>query len=330
MSEPPPPTPTRPPTVDKWIGVVAGVVAPTTLITGLCYYFGVISKNAYFAYFSLDDDAFGFSTAEYVRDSVTVLYPVLVVLLAATCAGLWILQYGRRTLRRGRQSARAGWAGITAGAALIAMAVWGVVAPAIPLPSGIAVPVPKTAMIPVALGIGAVMLAAGTEVLVALRPRGTPRLTTTAERLTWLLTAAALVLALFWLTNIYANDQGRIRAAKTAQHLWYRQSTVVLDTTDPLFAPSNLVHETELNPQPGQRFRYRYECLRALVVRPDRWVLVPARWTERYGYALIVPIDPTDASARIIVTRRSDLPGTPAMDKNGDWPCPEVAPPPSP
>ncbi|AQA24497.1 hypothetical protein BTZ20_2925 [Rhodococcus sp. MTM3W5.2] len=58
MSEPPPPppAPTRPPAVDKWIGAVAGVVAPTTLITGLCYYFGVIYKNAFFAYFSLDDE----------------------------------------------------------------------------------------------------------------------------------------------------------------------------------------------------------------------------------------------------------------------------------
>ncbi|AQA23413.1 hypothetical protein BTZ20_2924 [Rhodococcus sp. MTM3W5.2] len=154
----------------------------------------------------------------------------------------------------------------------------------------------------------ALAIAAGTEVLAALRSRSAPRLATTAERLTWLLTAAALVLALFWLTNIYANDQGRTRAQDTAKHLWFRQSVVVLDTTEPLFAPPDLVHETELNPQAAQRFRYRYQCLRTLVVRPDSWVLVPARWTERYGYALIVPID---ESSRIIVTRRADLPAHP-------------------
>ncbi|MFC7447091.1 hypothetical protein [Rhodococcus daqingensis] len=302
-------------------------MGPTTLITGLCYYFGVVSKSAYFAYFSLDDDAFGFSTADYVRDSVAVLYPVLVVLLAATCAGFWILLYGRRRLRLGRQSGRAGWAGIAAGGALIALAVWGVVAPVIPLPRGIAVPVLTAVMIPVALGLGAVLIAAGTEVLVVLRSRSSPRLTTAAERSTWLFAGAALVLALFWLTNIYANDYGRDHAEAAASELWDKESVVVLDTADPLFAPSNLLQESELSPQPGQRFRYRYECLRTVAVRPDRWVLVPARWQETYGYALIVRID---ESSRVIVTRRSDLPDMNVPGGwHGEWPCPEVAPPPS-
>lgn len=43
---------------------------------------------------------------------------------------------------------------------------------------------------------------------------------------------------------------------------------------------------------------------------------------EGYGYALIVPVD---TSARIIVTRRAGLVDT-TVDRNGNWPCPELAP----
>ena len=45
---------------------------------------------------------------------------------------------------------------------------------------------------------------------------------------------------------------------------------------------------------------YRYKCFRSLAVHDDQWVLVPAKWTPQYGYAVIV----TDDSAnRISVTR---------------------------
>lgn len=74
MSEVSPPTPAvaveSTVAVDKWIGVVAGVVAPTTVITGLCYYFGFVSARAYFGYFGVDTESFEYSTADYVLRSV--------------------------------------------------------------------------------------------------------------------------------------------------------------------------------------------------------------------------------------------------------------------
>ncbi|WP_345346017.1 hypothetical protein [Rhodococcus olei] len=306
--------------MDKWIGVVAGIVAPTTVITGLCYYFGAASQRAFFAYFSLNADALGFPTAYYVLNSVEVLYPALVILFAVACGAYWILTYGRRVLHRNRRSRlarRTGWTVIAAGAVLTALAVWAVL--------GLDYAVPSGAMVPVALGLGAVLIAAGTEVLVALRTEGSPRFATSAELFTLLFSGATLVLALFWLTNIYATSYGVDRAEHAAQDLWAKKSVVVLETVDPVVIPPNLVKKTEHDPQPGQRFRYRYECLRALAVTDDLWVLVPARWTIENGYALIVPID---EFSRINVARRAGLVGTPAADWNAEnkkWQCPEVA-----
>ncbi|GES36222.1 hypothetical protein RAJCM14343_1473 [Rhodococcus aetherivorans] len=306
-------------TVDKWIGVIAGVVAPTTVLTGLCYYFGYVSARAYFAHFGIDTDAFGFSTADYVLRSVSVLYPALVMLLAAGCVVFWTRAYGLRVLRRGRRSGlarRTGWVTSAVGALLTTLAVLAVVVPRFSV-------LRNPALVPVFLGLGAVLIVAGTGILAALRQVTTPQSASSAERATWLFAGAAVVLALFWLTNIFATEYGRAQAQNTAADLWDKETVVVLDTADRLFAPVNLVRESGLGAAPGQRFAYRYECLRALFARPEYWVLVPARWTAQYGYVLIVAVD---ESSRISVTRREGLADTPAANWDAQWPCPEVAP----
>ena len=41
-------------------------VAPTTLITLLCYFYGYVATRTYFSYFGVDTDAIGFTTTDYV------------------------------------------------------------------------------------------------------------------------------------------------------------------------------------------------------------------------------------------------------------------------
>lgn len=301
------------------MGVIAGIVAPTTVITGLCYYFGYVSARAYFAYFGVDTEALEFTTADYVLRSVSVLYPALMVLLAAGCAVFWTRAYGRRVLRRTTRShlaIRTGWTTIAVGTLLTVLAVLGVAAPRF---SVLRAPV----LVPVALGLGAVSILAGSGIVAALRAGNPPSPSTPAERSTWLFAAAAVVLALFWLTNIFAAEYGRRQAETIGAELWDRETVVVLDTTDRLFAPSNLVRETVLGAPPGHGFAYRYECLRTLVVRHDRWVLLPARWTVQNGYALIVA---ASDSSRLAVMRLEGLADTAAANWDAEWPCPEVAP----
>ncbi|MGW6724561.1 hypothetical protein ACWF9G_01525 [Nocardia sp. NPDC055029] len=306
--------------MDKWIGVVAGVVAPTTVITGLCYYFGFVSARAYFGYFGVDTESFQFSTADYVLRSVAVLYPALVIALVVACSLFAIHVYGRRALRKAggsRLAYRGGWSGIVAGAILTALAILGVVVPRFSV-------LWSTVLVPVALAAGALLIVAGSEALAALRSGDTPRSATPAQRSVWMFAGAAMVLAAFWMTNIFANWYGGLQAQKTVDELWERETVVTLDTTEPLFAPENLVLETPLGTQPGQRFTHRYECLRTLVVRPDRWVLVPARWTVENGYSLVIPIDD---SSRISLTKLDRLSeNKAATDWKAPWQCPEIAP----
>lgn len=307
--------------MNKWLGVVAAIVAPTTLITALCYYFGAVSTYAYFEYFGIGASALGFTTQYYVLGSVAVLFPLLVVLPATVCIALWVVAYGRRALRtrlRSRHIRRAGWAVTATGIVLTALSVWFI--------SGVASPEVNATLIPVALGSGAVLVAVGTEVLTKVRSGDAPRYATSAELFTLLFSAATLVLALFWGANIYATAYGEARAVEKAAGLWDTDNTVVLETADPLAIPSNLVKATALGVDPTHRFRYRYECLRTIAVQPDQWILVPARWTVTYGNAVIVPVD---EYSRLNVVRRSLPAGVSPMDWNADgmrWPCPEVGP----
>jgi hypothetical protein len=65
------------------IGLVAAVVAPTTLITALAYYFGYRRERAFAGFFGIDVSALNFTTTDYVLRSVDALFvPAVVVLVA--------------------------------------------------------------------------------------------------------------------------------------------------------------------------------------------------------------------------------------------------------
>ena len=128
---------------------------------------------------------------------------------------------------------------------------------------------------------------------------------------------------------------GENQAQITAGKLWTRETVIILDTTerlDPL-DKKQIVESSLASAAPSDdgtqlaapdAATYRYMCFRQLVVREDLWVLVPARWTPQFGYAVIIH---DDSSNRISVTRLKGIANSGAVNWNGDWQCPEVAPP---
>ena len=73
--------------VERWT-TVANIVAPTTLLGALLFYFGYVSSQAEYAYFGLDVDTIGLSTQEYIMRSPQ---PLLVPLLTLPLAGAGFL-----------------------------------------------------------------------------------------------------------------------------------------------------------------------------------------------------------------------------------------------
>ena len=53
-----------------WLGLAAIFIAPTTVISGLCYFLGFVSTRHRLQYFGVDSGAVGFTTTDYVVKTV--------------------------------------------------------------------------------------------------------------------------------------------------------------------------------------------------------------------------------------------------------------------
>jgi hypothetical protein len=315
--------------INKWVGVVGLFVAPTTIVTSVCYFFGYIWTRKYLSYFGIDSNAIGYTSSDYVLKSVSVLYAPILVLIVGSAAAWWGVAHIRSLAEqeRGTRPIRvAGWTAIVVGAALTMRGVVGVIGPGLELVHG-------TLLTPLALCTGPVALIVGFWLKSLSRSRTQPAQFTNARLVSVVAAGSVIVMAMFWLTNIFATAYGESEAKSTAAQLWSKETGVTLYTGDRLGAPPNLVVEAPLSrsdsseaaqPAGASSDTFRYLCLRALVVRGDRWVLVPARWTPEYGYAVIVD---ANASNRISVLRLKGIGDTGAVNWSGNWVCPELASP---
>jgi hypothetical protein len=311
-----------PPTLHKWIGVVGLVVAPTTLVTSLCYYFGYISTRKSMAYLGIDSDAVGFTTNDYVTKSAGVLFVTVLTALVLSTGLLALCAYIRRlakTEKHARLLRALGWTVVCVGAVCAVAGVAGVWHPAI-------WPHQMVWLTPVALALGAALLIFGAWIVRTAKTSRSPLPLATVERALLAIAVGVLVLALFWATNIFATKAGEVDGTNTAGNLWSKETTVILDTPDRLVLPKELIKESPLtlaNSPRGETFRY--ECFRVVAVRGDRWVLVPANWRPQFGYAVLVT---ANESHRIILRTIKDAPERVGNGSNVReyWPCPELVP----
>jgi PknH-like extracellular domain len=311
-----------PPSIHKWIGVIGLVVAPTTLVTGLCYYFGYTSTRKTLAYLGIDSDAVGFTTNDYVTKSTGVLFVTALVALLTCTAVLGLCTYLRRVAAAGRhiRTLRAlAWILGALGLAALVRGVVGVIRPAL-------TPDEQLWLTPVALGIGAALLVLAAWLFRTATPAVERPPVPALERALLAVAVAILVLASFWTTNIFATKVGEVAGINAAGELWTKETTVILDTNDRLFLPNQLVRTsllTEASSPQGETFRY--ECFRGYAVRGDLWVLLPANWRPQFGYAALVT---ADSSHRITLRTIKGAPDRVGGGANVReyWPCPELVP----
>src|SRR5205814_9746584 len=70
--------------------LISLVVAPTTLLTALLYYFGWLSTNRFSRYFGIDPSTIGFSTQDYLLRAIAPAFGPLIVLAASGLLFVWI------------------------------------------------------------------------------------------------------------------------------------------------------------------------------------------------------------------------------------------------
>jgi hypothetical protein len=257
------------------------IVAPTTLLTALLFYFGWSHAYWYYDYFGVNATLLGLTTRDYVQKSLDGLFvPMLVV----ACVGLLLL-WGHALVR-----ARLG-AGARPGVLRVlvpAVAATGLVLVAAALVSVfVATPLSRRLVgTPLTLAAGVLLLVYAVHLWRLTGGGSAPRASWVAVA-EWAAVFVLVGLSLFWAASDYSASVGISRARRTVARLPTYPSVVLYSERSlSLRAPG--VRETRCR-DPEAAYRYRYEGLTLALQSGDQYLFLPRRWTAADGVALLIP-----------------------------------------
>jgi hypothetical protein len=254
------------------------VIGPTSILTGMLYYFGYASAKAFYSYFGVSLSALNLSTANYLIGNADTFFKPMATLLIS----LIILFIAHRLLGHVLNLGGKGWArgvalglfGLAVGLAEVGLSgLYG-------QPIGLVSP----------LALAAAGLLLEYSAWIACRYAAPPPRINASLRagvhLRRGLIAALVLLATFWAVTDVANDHGIATARLVEQSLVLEPQAVVYSQQD-LHLPGPGVNVTILG-GPDSAYRFRYNGLRPLIYADDRWFLLPVGWTHDNGSTVIV------------------------------------------
>lgn len=262
----------------------SNVIAPTTFITALLFYFGYLATRARFAYFGVYLDLVNLSTPDLLLyGSDVVFVPVMLVaftVLAAAglrLAGQWLVSEARR-------DTVSGWIILVVILIAVLLLLRSLVGIFVPSVSETEFP----GVTPLSMTVGALLLrysASLWHTLASRRPTPLwtpPRETVDIGRYALL----SLVFAgLFWTAGSFAFVYGNGRAVDDAEGLSSRPA-VILDTQEPIVdPPAGVPHLVLVG---AGKFRHRYTGLRLLVESDHRIFLAPVPWSSQTSRILMI------------------------------------------
>jgi hypothetical protein len=272
----------------RTLRLVAGFIAPTTMIAALFLYFGYVWTDALYEYYGIDAATLQFSAQDYMLRSVQALYVPVGALLLIALVAVWVHPVLVGAVLRYRQSPAVRGTLITGaviGGALVLLGISAVVFPSWWREESIAAPL---------FACTGVLLLSYLRSLNRRRVNGTRFVPGDArQRLSAGVVLAFVTLTVFWTANSFAIQYGKGTAITLGAQL-DRRPAVILDTTEGLFLnrlPG--VQETTLPISTAdQKYHFRYRGLRLLAQSGDRMFFVPSQWTPGDGAALMLRDNP--------------------------------------
>lgn len=269
------------------LSVLTTLGPPLTIATALMFYFGWARSDTQARVMGLDVSLFGFSTQDYVLQSISTLYIPLLVSAALAIGWLGLHQHVGRALSRpsSRPVLRiAGWAALGTGLVMAASAVLAATLNRNRAPL----------VLPLVLAGGAAIAAYGGWLAGA---AGDPRAPLPASppwqrALRALLVGTVITLALFWEVSNYADVVGRGKALELARTVpAMPRATAFSATPLGIQAPGVREERLDLAPEDATKdaLRYRTTGMRFLVRSGGRMFLLHDGWTPRRGTVIVLP-----------------------------------------
>ena len=264
--------------------ILGAIVAPTTLLTALLYYFGWSHAYWFCNYFGVNSTVLGFTSTDYIMRSVDALFVPMTVAASAALLAVW----GHTVLR----------ARLAAGSPPRALRVLVPVAAAV---GGVLVlggfsSVFTTTVLskhlvaaPLSLGFGVLLLV----YVIRLRSLITDKNKATSNGRGWAAVAEWAVvfvlagLSLFWTAADYSAAVGRSRASHFVAALpSYPNVAIYSERSLSLHAPG--VRQVRCKDTEAA-YRFRYDGLKLVLQSSDQYLFIPADWTPANGVAILIP-----------------------------------------
>ncbi|TFV62563.1 UNVERIFIED_ORG: hypothetical protein E4P37_16795 [Bacillus sp. AZ43] len=269
----------------RLLKVFGAVLAQTSLLTGLLFYFGRSRSAGYYRYFRVNFTVLDLTTNDFLFAGIDGLFvPIAVACLLA----LLLLWLNRLLLTRVPEHARS-----RAVRVLVPLAaVTGVVLVGLAFLDLVA----EGGVFGANSPIGGLCLAVGVIALVyAVRlvrlflppvtgPDGRPTATTGLAE--WGAAFLLVTIGLFWAADGYAYGVGT-RGAITLHRALPDVPEAVLYSAQSLSLGADGVTERRCG-DPEAAYRFRYDGLRLVRQTGDQYVLLPATWTREDGTALLI------------------------------------------
>jgi hypothetical protein len=267
--------------------IVGSIIAPTTLLTALLFYFGVLHAYWFLQYFGVNYTIMGFTAQDYLLRSADGLFVPLTVIAGTALVTVWGYQLVHdRLSARARLKAQRTLLPFTAvvGLVLVCVALTGVIDPEA-LRAYIAIP-------GLSLAIGVLLLA------LTLRLRRSFPATRKSEAtlsamsavivgIEWGAIFLLVSIGLFWSVGDYSAAVGtaRGRDVQAALSAW---PDAMVYSAQSLNLRGRGVREVQCN-SPAGAYRFRYDGLKLVLQSNGQYFFLPSGWTTTQGVAIVIP-----------------------------------------
>lgn len=256
--------------------IVGSVVAPTTLLTGLLFYFGRLHVTGMFRYLRVNFTVLDLSVQDYLIRSADGLFVPLTATAGMTLLLLWThgLVVGSVPKARRQAAARRAAPGAAlAGVILLSVAMVGLSRPAtfasVPEVPGLF------------LAVGVLLLAYAVRLRRSIPPSGVAAVSE------WAAVFVVVAIGLFWAVGNYAIAVGTSRGHQIEQQLAGAPDVVVYSVHELYLAAPTITRS--VCGQSAESFRYRYDGLKLVMQSSGQYLFLPQGWTHDSGPAIVIP-----------------------------------------